>query len=139
MHKKYNLYRRLSMKKSLIAAAVLSACAGTAYADDSTLTMYGILDIGILTVDHGSNINSSGFVTGTPIFGTPSNLGAQSRVTGPINGGESATRWGIRGSEDMGNGMKAFFQMESGVNLLNGSVATSALTNTIRTGASGAA
>jgi predicted porin len=56
-----------------------------------------------------------------------------------INGGESATRWGIRGSEDMGNGMKAFFQMESGVSLLNGSVATSALTNTIRTGASGAA
>jgi predicted porin len=127
------------MKKSLIALAVLSACTGMAYADDSTVTLYGIMDAGILTVDHGSNFNGSGFVTGTPIFGTPSNLGANARSTGIMNGGESATRWGIRGSEDMGNGMKAFFTLESGVNLANGSLATSALANTVRTGASGAA
>src|SRR5580698_5541440 len=111
------------MKKTLIALAVLGACSGTAYAEDSTLTLYGVLDVGILTVDHGTNLNSQ-FVTGGPPYGTGSNLGEVSRVTGVMNGGESATRWGIRGSEDMGNGMKAFFQLESGVSLTNGSVAT---------------
>lgn len=127
------------MKKSLIALAVLGACTGTAYADDS-LTLYGILDAGILTVDHSADFNGGGFVTGTPPYGTGSNLGATSRATGIMNGGESATRWGIRGSEDMGNGTKAFFQLESGINLANGTLATSALgqSNT-REGVSGAA
>jgi predicted porin len=127
------------MKKSLIALAVFSACAGTAYADDSTLTLYGILDVGILTVDHSENFNGGGFVTGAAPYATGSNLGNVSRATGIMNGGESATRWGIRGSEDMGNGMKAFFQLESGVSLTNGSLATSALAQAnIREGVSGA-
>jgi predicted porin len=128
------------MKKSLIALAVLGACGGTAYADDSTLTLYGIIDAGVLTVNHGTNFNGGGFVTGAPIFGTGSNLGQVNRSTGMMNGGESATRWGIRGSEDMGNGMKAFFQLESGINAANGTLATSALAQAnLRTGASGAA
>jgi predicted porin len=128
------------MKKSLMALAVMCACAGTAYADDSTLTLYGILDVGILTVDHSANFNSGGFVTGTPPYGTGSNLGQTSRATGIMNGGESATRWGIKGSEDMGNGMKAFFQLESGINLANGTLATSALAQAnTREAASGAA
>jgi predicted porin len=128
------------MKKSLLALAVMGACTGMARADDSTLTLYGVLDAGILTVDHSANFNSGGFVTGVPPYGTGSNLGAVSRATGIMNGGESATRWGIRGSEDMGNGMKAFFQLESGISLPNGTVATSALAQAnLRNGVSGAA
>jgi predicted porin len=127
------------MKKTLIALAVLGACTGTAYAEDSTLTLYGILDVGILTIDHSSNFNNGGFVTGAAPYGTGSNLGNVSRATGIMNGGESATRWGIRGSEDMGNGTKAFFQLESGIGLANGSLATSALAQAnTREGVSGA-
>jgi predicted porin len=123
-----------------MAIAVMGACAGTAYADDSTLTLYGILDAGIFTLDHSANFNGGGFVTAVPAYGTGSNLGATSRATGIMNGGESATRWGIRGSEDMGDGMKAFFQLESGINLANGTLATSALAQSnLRTGVSGAA
>jgi predicted porin len=39
----------------------------------------------------------------------------------------------------MGNGMKAFFQLESGFSVENGQSSTSALANTLRTGVSGAA
>jgi predicted porin len=128
------------MKKSLMALAVMGACAGTAYADDSSVTLYGILDAGIFTLDHSANFSSGGFVTGVPPFGTGSNLGATSRATGIMNGGQSATRWGIRGSEDMGDGMKAFFQLESGINMANGTLATSALAQAnTREGVSGAA
>jgi predicted porin len=126
------------MKKSLIALAVLSACTGTAYADDSTLTLYGILDAGIYTLDHSANLNGN-FVTGAVAYGNGADLGATSRATGIMDGGESATRWGIRGSEDLGNSMKAFFQLESGINVGNGSLASSALPNTLRTGVAGAA
>jgi predicted porin len=127
------------MKKSLIALAVMSACAGTAYADDSTLTLYGILDVSVYTLNHSSNFNQSGFAAGTPAFGLAFNQGATSRATGILPGGESASRWGIRGSEDMGNGMKAFFQLESGISTANGQLATTALENTVRTGVSGGA
>jgi predicted porin len=127
------------MKKSLIALAVMSACAGTAYADDSSVTLYGILDAGVYTLDHSSNFNNAGFVTSIPAYGLAFNQGAVSRATGIMNGGESASRWGIRGSEDMGSGMKAFFQLESAINVSNGTLGTSALANTVRTGVSGAA
>jgi predicted porin len=127
------------MKGSLIALAVSSVCAGAAYADDSALTLYGVLDAGILTVDHSANFNSAGFIGGAPPYGTGSNLGATSRATGLMSGGESLTRWGTRGAEDMGGGMKAFFQLESGFSIENGQSSTSALANTLRTGVSGAA
>jgi predicted porin len=128
------------MRKLLFALTIVSACAGPAYADDSSLTLYGILDAGILTVDHSANFNNGGFVTGVPPFGTQWNQGATSRATGIMNGGESQTRWGIRGSEDMGNGLKAFFNLESAINLNNGQLSTSAVSQgNLRTGVSGAA
>jgi predicted porin len=39
-----------------------------------------------------------------------------------FNGGISDSRWGIRGSEDLGNGMKAFFNLESGFNVPDGAL-----------------
>src|SRR5580692_6931085 len=104
----------LAVKKSLIALAVSTVCAGAAHADDSVLTLYRVLDAGILTVDHSANFNSAGFVGGAPPYGTGSNLGEKSRATGIMSGGESLTRWGIKGAEDMGGGVKTFFQLESG-------------------------
>jgi predicted porin len=124
------------MRKSLIALAVLGACASSAYADD-TLTLYGILDAGIFTLDHSPNFNGNEGNQSSP-YGQSASLGATSRATGFTSGGETMSRWGIRGSEDMGNGMKAFFQLESGINIGSGNVVSPSLPGTVRTGASGA-
>lgn len=90
------------MKKSLIALAVLGAFAGAASAQ-SSVTLYGVADVNVQRTD--------------PKAGTVSDAPA---TTG-VNGGHFAgNRWGIRGSEDLGGGMRAIFQLESGFALDNG-------------------
>ena len=86
------------MKKLVMAAAVLGAFAGTAHAQTS-VTLYGIAD-GDLRFDH-TNI------------GTLKSIGS---------GGESGSRWGIRGSEDLGGGLKANFIFEQGIDITDNSV-----------------
>jgi len=87
------------MKKLVMAAAVLGAFAGTAQAQTS-VTLYGIAD-GDLRFDH-------------------TNIGTLKSVD---SGGESGSRWGIRGSEDLGGGLKANFIFEQGFQLDDNSVA----------------
>ena len=86
------------MKKLVMAAAVLGAFAGAAQAQTS-VTLYGIAD-GNVRFDH-TNI------------GTLKSVGS---------GGESGSRWGIRGSEDLGGGLKANFIFEQGFDLSDNSV-----------------
>jgi predicted porin len=83
------------MKKSLIAFAVLSAFASAASAQ-SSVVLYGIIDLG---TTYASNQNATG--------GSKSSLDASSL---------SSSRWGFKGSEDLGNGLKANFQLESSLN-----------------------
>jgi len=82
------------MKKTLIAAALLAGFAGAAHAQ-SNVTLYGVIDIGLGydKIKAGSDSNS--------------------RV-GMINGVQNGGRWGLRGSEDLGDGLRAVFQLESG-------------------------
>ena len=77
------------MKKSLIALACASAFAGSANAQ--SLTTYGIVDMGFV----GEN-------------GTAS-------VQKLTSGVQSGTRLGFRGTEDLGNKMKALFVLETGI------------------------
>ncbi|MDE1942549.1 MAG: porin [Betaproteobacteria bacterium] len=108
------------MKKSLFALAALGAVSGVAHAD---VNLYGVLDVGVATLTNAYSF-SPNFVTGA----VPTGLkGATQTVTGMMNGGESPTRWGIKGSEDLGNGNSAFFKLESGFNLASGTLATSGL------------
>ncbi|GAA5236045.1 porin [Verticiella sediminum] len=86
------------------AAACLIVCAGAAQAQSTTsVTLYGIADIGIFH----ERIKSEGDTEST---------------TGLLSGGQSGSRWGLRGSEDLGGGLKANFQLESGFNLNNGTL-----------------
>lgn len=78
------------MKKSLIAVAVLGAFAGAASAQ-SSVTVYGLIDT---YLEAGKNGNAS--------------------VTKLSAGGLNGPRWGLRGSEDLGGGLKAVFVLESG-------------------------
>jgi len=91
------------MKKSLIALAVLAA-SGAAMAQ-SSVTMYGIADIWLGSVDIDDN--GSGVAAAVGL--------ANGSTTRLQSGGVSSTRWGIKGTEDLGGGLKANFQFEQGV------------------------
>jgi len=82
------------MKKSLLALAVLGAFAGAAAAQ-TNVTLYGIADASIGMAD--------------------SDAPADSAVT-VFSGVQSTSRFGVRGSEDLGGGLKATFNIEAGVN-----------------------
>ncbi|KQZ99039.1 porin [Achromobacter sp. Root565] len=91
------------MKKTLLAAALLAGFAGVAQAETS-VTLYGIIDTGI-----GYN----------KISGADNDALNGSRF-GMINGVQNGSRWGLRGSEDLGDGLRAVFQLESGFDSGNG-------------------
>ena len=94
------------MKKTLIALAVLAA-SGAAMAQ-SSVTLYGVADIWF-----GSTKATT--------------AGVGERQTVISSSGVNGSRWGLKGTEDLGNGLKAIFQLESGFNLDNGSSAQGGL------------
>ena len=84
------------MKKSLLAVAAIGAFASAAQAQ-SSVTVYGILDVGYV----GSNTRVSG---PTAVTKTQSSGFGQSA--------ETTSRLGFKGTEDLGNGTSAFFTAE---------------------------
>ncbi|HLU20795.1 MAG TPA: porin [Pusillimonas sp.] len=100
------------MKKTLLAAALATSfgfAAGAANAETS-VTLYGIVDGGIGYQQlKGTYIDA----TGTPVD-------YNGKRTGMINGINSANRWGLKGTEDLGNGLQAVFVLESGFDLGTG-------------------
>jgi len=94
------------MQKKLIALAVagLGAFAGTAQADNTNLTMYGLIDVGVGTYSHIGIAGQGATATGFQAGGYVPNL------------------WGVKGSEDLGNGTKAVFALEGSMNMANGAI-----------------
>ncbi len=99
------------MKKSLIALAVL-ASSGAAMAQ-SSVTLYGVADIWF------GSTRSEATVEGLTVK-APSQTVLQ-------DGGVSNSRFGFKGSEDLGGGLKANFQLEQGFGLDTGKAADSTL------------
>jgi len=95
------------MKKSLIALAALATVATAAQAQ-SSVEMYGVIDLGIASV------------SGVATSGTTTAGAATSTVTGLQNGGLATSRLGFRGSEDLGGGLKANFNLEAEILADNG-------------------
>jgi len=89
------------MKKSLFALAALSAVAGAAQAQ-SSVTVYGILDVGFASTSTRAPTSSS-----SGVIRTTSNQFDQSR--------ETSSRLGFKGTEDLGGGLSAFFTAELGL------------------------
>ncbi|AWV05617.1 porin (plasmid) [Burkholderia sp. JP2-270] len=85
------------MKIKATAALLMTAIAFPAVAQ-STVTLYGLVDEGI---------NYTNNVKGNKQF---------SLQSGSVQG----SRWGMKGAEDLGGGLKAVFQLESGFNINNG-------------------
>jgi GBP family porin len=87
------------MKKTLMVAALTGVFATAAHAQ-SSVTLYGLIDAGITYTN-----NQAGH----------SNWQA-------TDGAISTSRWGLRGSEDLGGGLKAIFTLENGFNVMNGTL-----------------
>ena len=96
------------MKKTLLAAALVTGLAGVAQAE-SSVTLYGLVDAGYGY--QGVETKRSGAYPSGKV--TQRNFGVSSGV---MNG----NRWGLKGSEDLGNGTSAVFVLESGFDLANG-------------------
>ncbi|TCS98362.1 putative porin [Tepidimonas ignava] len=82
------------MKKSLVALAVLAA-SGAAMAQ-SSVQVYGLVDL-VLHKD-------------------------KNKAAALTSGGVNGSRWGLKGSEDLGGGLKANFLLEQGFNADDGTV-----------------
>ncbi|VVC82605.1 porin [Sideroxydans sp. CL21] len=118
------------MQKKMIALAVAAALAAPAlaFADTgaSSVTLYGVLDLGVAQLTNAGDFSPT-FVTGAVPIGAQPNTAKIGTVRGMMNGGESQSRWGIKGNEDLGDGSSAFFQLESAFSLGTGQLATSGL------------
>ena len=88
------------MKKTFVAAAVLGAMASTAFAAD--VTLYGVVDLGL----NYTQTKTSGFADATK------NVTNDSFAMG--SGQNSGSRFGLKGTEDLGNGYKVGFVLENG-------------------------
>ncbi|MBS7777880.1 porin [Acidovorax sp. CCYZU-2555] len=84
-------------KISALALVALSAAMPALAQSQSNLTVYGILDAAVRT--------QSGLTAG--YAGAPNNTTVVNSGVGPTS------RWGLRGQEDLGGGLKATFNLES--------------------------
>ncbi len=116
------------MQKKLLAVAVLSAFSGVAAAQSANVTLYGTI------VQHVETASATGGDSSPTAANSSARAGAigGARVAAPGVGvagvadqesrfrfNPAGTNFGIRGTEDLGNGLSAWFQMELGVQIGN--------------------
>lgn len=87
------------MKKQMIALAVAGAFAGSAFA--ANVDMYGVVDTGLV-------------YTQTEVGGELSSATADSHKFSMDSGVNAGNRFGLRGTEDLGDGYSVSFQLENG-------------------------
>ncbi len=92
------------MKKQIvvITLGIASLAAAPAFAQSSSVTLYGILDIGL---NHTSNKDGS-------------------NLNELRSGNAFSSRFGFRGREDLGSGLSAMFNLESGLSLDTGAASS---------------
>ncbi len=100
------------MKLRNLAMAAWLACSGSAFAQ-SSVTLYGVLDVNLEYVNHLGVV---------PAASNQFNRGPSNNVYRMDSGGFSGSRWGIRGTEDLGSGLKAVFVLENGFNVDTGTL-----------------
>lgn len=99
------------MQKKLIAVAVLGACvAGSAFA--ANVDVYGRIDTGLSYVHYDE----------TGLSDAKDTLSLDSGMS-------SGNRWGLKGSEDLGNGYQVGFVLESGFDADTGAMSKDGLFN----------
>jgi predicted porin len=99
----FNLFEKPEMKKTLIALAVLAAST----ASMAQVTLYGVADVAVGAVDK----STGGIGLANDKF--------QAIASNALNNGTS--RFGLKGTEDLGGGLTAGFNFEGGMSLADGS------------------
>jgi len=97
------------VKKSLISLVVLAGGSQLAHAQ-SNVTLYGLIDSGL---NYTNNVQTARTASGL-------SGGRQIAMIEGGSGGLQGSRWGFRGTEDLGGGLKALFVLESGFYSNNG-------------------
>ena len=92
-----------------LAFACAAALGSPAFAQSSA-TIYGVLDGGMLTINNAS-ASPLGYVPSTAKGGSTTQF---------KDGGIGGSFWGIRGREDLGGGLAALFQLQGNVNVKDG-------------------
>ncbi|MGV2287254.1 porin [Trinickia sp. YCB016] len=92
-------------KLAALAGGLSLALAAQHAAAQSSVTLWGVADVSLRYLSNANAQNDGKFFM--------------------TNGAITNSRFGLRGSEDLGSGMKALFNLESGVNLQDGSFADS--------------
>ncbi len=92
--------RIIRHRRTLGAALALSCMSPAQAAETSSVTLYGLVDLGTTYErrDGESSLRQK-------------------------SGNQSGSRWGLRGAEDLGNGYRAVFRLESGFNANSGTQA----------------
>lgn len=104
-----------TLKTCVGATLVVTGCAFASVSNaQSAITLYGVVDVGI---NYSSNTQ-----TGVSANGTPTG-GRQIYMADGLAGGKMGSRWGLRGSEDLGDGTRAVFTLENGFSINNGAFA----------------
>ena len=103
----------MKLSQRCLISLTAFAAVGTAHAQ-SSVTLYGTIDTSITYVNNAPGNQ---------------NLWALGNSSG---GNLSGTRWGIKGNEDLGGGLKAIFQLENGFNPSTGSSARAAVCSAAR-------
>ncbi|MFT0850625.1 porin [Achromobacter sp. F4_2707] len=101
------------MKKTLLAAALALGFTGVAQAETS-VTLYGLIDAGF-----GWH-QSKGEVRNTTTGATQTVKSTRTGLHDGTQNGQSGSRFGLRGTEDLGNGLRAEFTLEQGFNIGSG-------------------
>lgn len=101
-------------RRYLLRIAAVGMCAstlvgGAAHAQGS-VTLYGLTDAGLL------------YTSGSRDSATAGNAGHQFSF---LDSGSAASRFGIKGAEDIGDGIKTIFDLESGISVANGAYSNS--------------
>src|SRR5260370_11382176 len=88
------------MKKTLLTVCLAALFPAVVHAQ-SAVTLYGIIDEGLSYTSNAATANANGSVSGHSAVRLLSGVMQQSR-------------WGMRGAEDLGGGMKTIFHLGHG-------------------------
>lgn len=94
------------MNKKLIALAIASAISAPAMAATGNVDIYGLLSVGVDSVQNGDHTRATHDTTRVGRFS------------------DYASRIGFKGSEDLGNGLSAIWQIEQQINVDNNTPAS---------------
>ena len=110
------------MKKTLAAVAVLGAFAGSALAAD--VTLYGKVDLGLQYMNSNSDVLTAVEADGVKYPGVEN---VKKDSWGVKSGSNSGSRFGLKGTEQIADGLTVGFQLEQGFNADDGTLGADGL------------